>query len=88
MENPLPEAAAPAPAAPAAPGGTSASAPRPGQKPIPRSKPFPWVAFIAVAVLAAGGWFIVSSMSDVGSIQDCVMSGKKNCAPLDPKLGR
>ncbi len=48
----------------------------------------PWPFLIVVAVLCAAGWFLVSWMSDTSRIQDCVMSGRKNCAPLDPKLGR
>jgi lipid-A-disaccharide synthase-like uncharacterized protein len=48
--------------------------------------PWPFIGF--VAVLCVAGWFIVSWMSSTTSIQDCVMSGRKNCAPLDPKSGR
>ena len=89
MTDPLPEADEPAPDAPAAPAGESAPAPRPAPaQQQPRSKPFPWVAFVAVAVLAGVGWYIVSGMSDDSKIQDCVMAGRKNCAPVDPKAGR
>jgi hypothetical protein len=84
MTEPLPEADKPALDAPVAPAG--GSAPAPSQQ--PRSKPFPWVAFVAVAVLAGVGWYIVSGMSDVSKIQDCVMAGRKNCSPVDPKTGR
>jgi hypothetical protein len=54
----------------------------------PRTKnPWPFVAL--VAVLCVVGWFLVTWMADTTSIQDCVMSGKKNCGtPVDPKLGR
>lgn len=48
--------------------------------------PWPFIGF--VVVLCVAGWFIVSWMSSTTSIQDCVMSGRKNCAPLDPKSGR
>lgn len=48
----------------------------------------PWPFFLLVAVLIGAGWLIVSWMSDTSQIQDCVMSGRKNCAPVDPKLGR
>jgi hypothetical protein len=70
-----------APAAPAA--ATAADAKR-----APRARnPWPFVAL--VAVLCAVGWFLVTWMADTTSIQDCVMSGKKNCGtPVDPKLGR
>jgi hypothetical protein len=65
-----------------------AAAPSPAKPPIPRSRPFPWVVFVAVVVFAAGGWFIVDRMSDVGNVQDCVMSGRKNCVPIDPRTGK
>ena len=57
----------------------------PAARPAPRN-PLPFMIF--VAVLCVAGWFLVSWMADSTRIQDCVMSGKKNCAPLDPKLGR
>jgi hypothetical protein len=48
----------------------------------------PWPFIVLVVALCVVGWFLVSWMSDTTSIQDCVMSGRKNCAPVDPKLGR
>jgi hypothetical protein len=54
----------------------------------PRDRPFPWKFFVFVAVLALGGWLLVSTMSDNAKTEDCGMSGRKNCVPLDPKLGR
>jgi hypothetical protein len=48
--------------------------------------PLPFV--LLVVVLCIAGWFLVSWMADTTRIQDCVMSGRKSCAPVDPKLGR
>jgi hypothetical protein len=57
-------------------------------KPTPRAKN-PWPFMALVAVLCVVGWFLVNWMADTTNIQDCVMSGKKNCGtPVDPKLGR
>jgi hypothetical protein len=53
-----------------------------------RQRPFPWVFMILVAVMLGGGWFLVQAMSDDAKLQDCGMSGRKNCVPVDPKLGR
>ena len=35
-------------------------------------------------LLAAGGWFLFERLSADSAIQDCVMAGRTNCAPLDP----
>lgn len=86
---------APAPASPppaeasAAPAARKPAADRPrlGEGRSGQAKN-PWPFFILVAVLCAAGWLIVSWMADTTKIQDCVMSGRKNCAPMDPKLGR
>ena len=48
--------------------------------------PMPFV--VLILVLCAAGWFLVSWMSESSRIQDCVMSGRKNCTEMDPSLGR
>ncbi len=48
----------------------------------------PWPFVALVIVLTVVGWWLVNWMSDSTKIQDCVMSGRKNCAEMDPKLGR
>ena len=49
--------------------------------------PVPFV--LLVLGLCAAGWFLVNWMQESSQIQDCVMSGRKNCGtPIDPKLGR
>jgi hypothetical protein len=64
----------------AAPPTTEASA-----KPEPRARRYaPLVALAVVVALAVGGWLIIRRMMEMSRLQDCVMSGKKNCAPLDP----
>ncbi len=48
--------------------------------------PWPFIGFILV--LCALGWLLVSRMSDSARTQDCGMSGRKDCVPIDPALGR
>ena len=40
------------------------------------------IALIVVVVLVAGGLWLSRTLHNAGSIQDCVMSGRKNCAPV------
>jgi len=71
----------------AAPGGRAAPRRGPGEGRNEQARN-PLAFLVLVVVLCGAGWLLVSWMSDTTRIQDCVMSGKKNCAPLDPKLGR
>jgi hypothetical protein len=43
----------------------------------------PLVALLFLVVLAIGGWLLVTHLMDANKMQDCVMSGRKNCAPID-----
>jgi hypothetical protein len=85
-----PDDPAPVPPTPPVTAGEAAAAapPRgPGEGRSTQARnPLPFV--VLVVVLCIAGWLIVSWMADTTSIQDCVMSGRKNCAPVDPKLGR
>jgi hypothetical protein len=49
----------------------------------PDRRPFGWVALLVVITLAVGGWFLVRQLQADSKLQDCVMSGRKNCAPVD-----
>ena len=40
------------------------------------------VALLLVAALAVGGLWLTQHLAAVGRLQDCVMSGRTNCAPL------
>jgi hypothetical protein len=50
-------------------------------------KPFGWVALVALVVLVVGGWLVVRQLQADSKLQDCVMSGRKNCAPIDTSTG-
>jgi len=40
-------------------------------------------AIAAVAVLAAIGWYLAHALTRSARLQDCVLSGRTNCAPLE-----
>jgi hypothetical protein len=47
-----------------------------------------WMALlrlILVAVLVVGGLLLVRELRGVSQLQDCVMSGRTNCAPIATK---
>lgn len=48
-----------------------------------RENPFGVFPLVVLVVLVVGGLFLVFKMREMGSIQDCVSSGRRNCAPLD-----
>ena len=88
--------ASPGPEAPPAakPAVTMGGTPRHGALPAPGAARTgavknPWPFVLLVLGLCAAGWFLASWMQQSSQIQDCVMSGRKNCGePIDPKLGR
>jgi hypothetical protein len=47
------------------------------------SRPYGWTGLFAVVVLVVGGWLLMRRMAADAKLQDCVMSGRKNCAPVD-----
>lgn len=51
---------------------------RPAKKPRPL-----WPFVIAIIVLGAGGWLLARKLEEVSRIQDCVMSGRKNCDHIE-----
>ena len=40
------------------------------------------LALVVIAVLVAGGLFLWGQLSRMAAIQDCVASGRTNCAPI------
>ncbi len=40
------------------------------------------VALVVVVLLVAGGWWLMQHIRADARIQDCVMSGRTNCAPI------
>jgi hypothetical protein len=48
----------------------------------PPSRRGPLVAIVFILVLVVGGWWLSQTLGSVGRLQDCVMSGRSNCAPI------
>jgi len=40
-------------------------------------------ALVLAAILVGLGWFLVHQLGQSARMQDCVMSGRTNCAPID-----
>jgi hypothetical protein len=40
------------------------------------------IAIVVVILLAVAGWWISARLRQASSIQDCVMQGRRNCAPF------
>lgn len=47
--------------------------------------PSPWralVGLVVIVMMIGAVWFIAMRLRDMGRIQDCVASGRTNCAPI------
>ncbi len=40
------------------------------------------IALVVVAVLVAGGLWLVHVLGEAGRVQDCFAAGRSNCAPV------
>lgn len=49
--------------------------------------PFGWLSLALLIALAMGGWWLVQRLQADSKLQDCVMSGRRNCAPVDATSG-
>lgn len=48
--------------------------------------PSPWRALLGllvIIVLIGGVWFVMQRLKEAGRMQDCLASGRSNCAPID-----
>jgi len=63
--------------------GVDPAAPEPPEDDEVRDNPFGLLPVIVLVVLVAGGLLIAFRLRDASSVQDCVSSGRKNCAPVD-----
>ena len=86
MPNELPpeDTHAPSPPDARAPAASSEHVPVPDEEHDEDNKSNrPLIALAFLLVLAIGGWLLISKLMDANSVQDCVMSGRRNCAPID-----
>jgi hypothetical protein len=64
--------------------GEAASAPESAGSGGAKGRFGPLLVVLIVAVLAGGGWWLIRTMQADSKLQDCVMSGRKNCVEGTP----
>jgi hypothetical protein len=47
-----------------------------------KTHPFGWVSLIVIATLIVVTYFVVNMLMDDTRMQDCIQSGRRNCAPI------
>jgi hypothetical protein len=57
----------------------------PDLPPRPDTRRGALIGLIITLLLVAGGIFLVHVLDRAAKLQDCVMSGRTNCAPIDTK---
>jgi hypothetical protein len=57
--------------------------PTPPDSPTPDPRRRAVIGLLVVIVLVVGGLFLVRVLQNMSQIQDCAMSGRTNCAPID-----
>jgi hypothetical protein len=50
----------------------------------PPSRARALAALVLLAVLVVGGWLLARHLSSVADTEDCLMAGRRNCAPIRP----
>jgi hypothetical protein len=53
------------------------------QDPGPESRRPAVIGLVLVLVLVVVGYFLVNALRQNANLEDCLMSGRTNCAPLD-----
>jgi hypothetical protein len=41
------------------------------------------IGLVITALLVVGGYYLMTVLRHQGQVEDCLMSGRSNCAPLD-----
>jgi hypothetical protein len=52
------------------------------ESPEPPNRRTAMVAIVAIVILGIAGWWISTELRHASNIQDCVMQGRRNCAPV------
>jgi hypothetical protein len=53
------------------------------QEPGPDSRRPAVIGLILVLALVVAGYFLMTALRQNATLEDCLMSGRKNCAPID-----
>jgi hypothetical protein len=61
--------------------------PMPPDAPAPDPRRRAVIGVVVVIVLVVGGLFLVHELQNMSRIQDCAMSGRTNCAPIEAPPG-
>ena len=48
----------------------------------PPSRPRALLALLLLCALVAGGWALSRHLAQVAKTEDCLMAGRRNCAPI------
>jgi hypothetical protein len=57
--------------------------PQPQEPDVPDSRRGALIGLGIVVLLIVGGLVLAHVLRDTSQVQDCVMSGRTNCAPID-----
>jgi hypothetical protein len=41
------------------------------------------IGLVVVLLLVVAGYFLMEALRNEGSLEDCLMSGRRNCAPIE-----
>ncbi|HWJ33714.1 MAG TPA: hypothetical protein VNR70_00520 [Steroidobacteraceae bacterium] len=61
---------------------------KPDEPPPPDSRRTALLGFVVIVLLVIAGLFLTHVLRERSRIQDCVMQGRTNCAPIDPGPNR
>ncbi|HTV80833.1 MAG TPA: hypothetical protein VMF03_21460 [Steroidobacteraceae bacterium] len=61
--------------------------PQPEMPPIPDPRRSAVAGLVVTLLLVLGGVILVHVLGRASKLQDCVMSGRTNCAPIDVSAG-
>lgn len=50
----------------------------------PPSRARALLALVLLLALVAGGWALAHHLAQVARTEDCLMAGRRNCAPIQP----
>ena len=55
----------------------------PDHGPEPESRRGALIGLAVILALVVGGYFLVTALQRNAALEDCLMSGRRNCAPIE-----